>query len=543
MKLMPVIRALISVSDKTGVVDFARKLSELGIEILSTGGTSNTLKNNNIPVKSIDSYTGHPEIMDGRVKTLHPRVHGGILAIRDNPVHREQMDKNGIKPIDLVVVNLYPFQKTVAKPDVSIEDAIENIDIGGPTMVRSSAKNHAYVTIVVDPCDYNLILDELIKAGGISFETRKRLAVKAFRHTADYDAAIDKFLSRVYLEEDILRLSYNRGEKLIAGENPHQEAVFFKKLSVNESSVSRAVQILGKELSYNDIAGADIALELIKEVADFPAVAVIKSNNLSGFATAADLDKALDMAWKDGSASEIGSIVAFSRIIGIETAKALQGKPVEILLAPDFTSDTIEFFKTENSAIKLLAIGELKCGTATAVETESLKQVTGGLLWQSRDKGIFKNCESVTRIVFPEEKEKLAYFAMAAAKHAKSNAVILAQEYEPGCFKVAGMGCAQPDPKVALKLLAIPQAFECLKEWYMGLGKKLPENGVFPEIAEMVMASDLPLCSKDMITEAYNAGVRYIVQPGGSEFDKEIIEICDRFGISMLLGGMSHSSF
>lgn len=540
MKLMPVTRALISVSDKSGIVEFAKKLSLLGIEILSTGGTSKTLKNNSIPVKSVDSYTGHPEIMDGRVKTLHPRVHGGILAIRDNPVHREQMDKNGIKPIDLVVVNLYPFQKTVAKPDVSIGDAIENIDIGGPTMVRSSAKNHAYVTIVVDPSDYNLILDELIKAGGISFETRKRLAVKAFRHTADYDAAIDKFLSRAYLEEDILRLSYNKGENLIAGENSHQKAVFFKNLSINECSVSRAVQIHGKELCYNDIAGADIALEYIKEVADFPAVAVIKNNNLSGFATAADIEKALDVAWKDESASEIGSIVAFSRVFSSDTAKKLQKKPVEVLIAPDFTPDAIEIFKIEGSTIKLLAIGELKYGTA--VETESLKQVTGGMLWQSRDEGIFQKCESVTRVAFSKENEKLAYFAMAAAKHAKSNAIILAQEYEPGCFKVSGIGSAQPDPKIALKLLAIPQALESLKKLYLSLGKKLPENGVFAEMAEMVMASDLPISSKDMITEAYNAGIRYIVQPGGSKFDKEIVEICDRLGLSMILGGMNHFS-
>jgi len=541
MKLMPVKRALISVSDKTGIVEFAKKLSELGVEILSTGGTSNTLKNNNIPVKSVDSYTGHPEIMDGRVKTLHPRVHGGILAIRDNPVHREQMEKNGIKPIDLVVVNLYPFQKTVAKPDVSIEEAIENIDIGGPTMVRSSAKNHAYVTIVVDPSDYNMVLDELIKAGGISFETRKRLAVKAFRHTADYDAAIDKFLSKVYLEEDILRLSYNKGEKLSAGENSHQKAIFFKNLSVNESSISRAVQVYGKELSYNDIASADMALEHIKEIADFPSVAVIRKNNLSGFATAADLENALNVAWKDETESEISSVIAFSKAFSLKTAKALQGKPVEVLIAPDFTPDVIEFFKNEGVATKLLAIAELNYGTA--LETESLKQVTGGLLWQSRDKGIFQKCESVTRVAFPKEKEKMASFAMAAAKHAKSNSVIIAQEYESGCFKMTGMGSAQPDPKVAFKLLAFPQTLESLKKWYLSMGKKLPENGVFPEVAEMVMASDLPLSSKDMITEAYNAGIQYIVQPGGTEFDKEIIELCDRLGLSMLLSGMSHSSF
>lgn len=538
MRVMPVTRALISVSDKSGIVEFAEKLSELGIEILSTGGTSKTLKDNDVPVISVDSYTGHPEIMDGRVKTLHPRVHGGILAIRDNAIHREQMNENGIKPIDLVVVNLYPFQKTVAKPDVKIEDAIENIDIGGPTMVRSSAKNHAYVTIVVDPADYKMILDELINVGGVSFEIRKKLAVKAFRHTADYDAAIDKYLSRVYLEEEILRLSYSRGEKLNSGENPHQQAVFFKNLQADECSVSRAVQIYGNEPAYNDILGADTALELIKEVADFPAVAVINRTDLCGFATGMDLEKALDAAWND---SEVGNIVAFSQIFTIQTANALQDRPVEVLIAPDFTSEAIEFFKkNKGSAISLLAVGELKYGIA--IEAGSLKQVTGGILWQSRDLGIFQKSKSVTRVAFPKEKEKLAYFAMAAAKHAKSHAIVLAQEYQDGFFKLVGIGSARSDPEDLFKVQALPEALEKFKRIYHSMGKDLPPNGVYAEMAQIVIASDLPLSSPEMVTEVSNNGIRYIVQPGGAECDKEIIELCDRYKISMLLGGISHSA-
>lgn len=537
MRLMPVTRALISVSDKTGIVEFAQKLTELGIEILSTGGTSKTLKDNNIPVVSVDSYTGHPEIMDGRVKTLHPRVHGGILAIRDNATHREQMIENGIKPIDLVVVNLYPFQKTVAKPDVRIEDAIENIDIGGPTMVRSSAKNHSYVTIVVDPADYKMILDELLNAGGVSFEIRKKLAVKAFRHTADYDAAIDKYLSRVYLEEQTLRLSYNQGEKLLSGENSHQQAVFFKNLEVDECSVSRAVQVYGKEPGYNDILGADTALELIKEVADFPAVAVIKKTDLCGFATGMDLGKALDAAWND---SDVGNIIAFSRIFTLQTANALRERPVEVLIAPDFTPEAIEFFKNKGSVICLLAVGELKNGIS--IETGRLKQITGGILWQSRDLGIFQKCKSVTRIAFPKEKEKLAYFAMAAAKHAKSHAIVLAQEYQGGFFKLAGIGSSQSVPEDAFKVKALPEALEMFKRLYHSMGMGLPLNGVYTEMTQLVLASDLPLTSPEMVTVVSNSGIRYIVQPGGSECDNEIIEICDRYKVSMLLGGMSHSA-
>ncbi|HEX3019210.1 MAG TPA: bifunctional phosphoribosylaminoimidazolecarboxamide formyltransferase/IMP cyclohydrolase [Chitinispirillaceae bacterium] len=532
MKLMPVTRALISVSDKSGILEFAKKLSQMGIEILSTGGTSKTLKDNNIPVVSVDSYTGHPEIMDGRVKTLHPRVHGGILAIRENPTHIEQMNKNGIKPIDLVVVNLYPFQKTVANPDVSIEDAIENIDIGGPTMVRSSAKNHAYVTIVVDPSDYDVILDELTKAGGISFETRKRLAVKAFRHTADYDAAIDKFLSRVYLDEEILRLSYNKGEKLSSGENSHRMATFFKKMSVDECSVSRAVQIFGDELSYNDVAGADTALELIKEVSDFPAVAVIKNNDLCGFATGINLENALYAAWNDNCS---GSIVAFSGVFSLESAKAMADKQVEVLIAPDFAPDAIEYLKKIGSAARVLATGELKHGTT--VETENLRQVTGGLLWQTRDKRVFKKSKSVTVATFAREKEKLANFTMNSARNLKSGAIVLAQEYETGCFKIMGTGLGQSDSKKAFKMLALPETVDNLKKQYQNLGKGLPQSGLFDEMAGMVLASDLPLIDPEIVSEAFNAGIRYIVQPGGSKFDSDIIAICDRLGVSMIVRG------
>lgn len=534
---MPVRRALISVSDKTGVVDFARKLSEHGVEILSTGGTSNTLKNNNIPVIPIDSYTGHPEIMDGRVKTLHPKVHGGILAIRDNPMHVKQMKENGIEPIDLVVVNLYPFQKTVSNPDVSIAEAIENIDIGGPTMVRSSAKNHAYVTIIVDPADYSLIFSELKENGGISFETRKKMAVKAFRHTADYDAAIDKYLSGVYLDEQILRVYYNKGEKLRYGENPHQEAVFYKSTNNDGASLARSVKIHGKELSYNNIVDGDAALEIIKEIEDSPAVSVIKHTNPCGFATGADLGLALEAAWSGDPVSAFGSIIALSRKMDLKTAQALSGRFVEMVIAPDFDPQAIEFLEKKSSSIRLLATGELKNRSS---KQQSLRFVSGGLLCQSSDNEIFTKWESVTKIPFPEEKKMLAQFALIAVKHTKSNAIVLAQQYAPGYFKVLGMGAGQPNRVDSFKKLALARAVENLKNQYLYEKKDLPEDGRFPELADVVLASDAFFPFPDIIEEAYASGVRYIVQPGGSKKDTEIIETCDRLGISMAFTGMRH---
>lgn len=537
MNIVPVTRALISVSDKSGIIQFARRLAEKGIEILSTGGTSKVLKENNVPVISVDSYTGHPEIMDGRVKTLHPRIHGGILAIRDNPTHREQMVQNGIKPIDLVVVNLYPFQKTISNPEVRIEEAIENIDIGGPTMVRSSAKNHAYVTIVVDPADYEIILAEIDSSGGISFETRKRMAVKAFRHTADYDAAIDKYLSKVYLNEEILRLSYSDGEELRYGENPHQKAVFFKNIAYDETSVSRGAQLHGKELSYNNIVDGDAALEVIKEIADFAAVAVIKHNNPCGFATGSDLTQALEAAWAGDPVSAYGSIIAVSRQMDLKTAQALSGRFVEMVIAPDFTPEAIDFLKTKSSSIRLLAVGELGNGT---VETQSLKHVTGGLLWQTRDLGVSQKWESVTKIPFPTKKKDLANFALVASKHVKSNAIVLAQEYAAGFFNLLGMGAGQPNRVDSFKKLALCRAVENLKTQYQNAKKELPKNGLFPELAEVVLASDAFFPFSDIVEEAHACGIRYIVQPGGAKRDAEIIETCDRLGMSMVFTGMRH---
>ncbi|MGB7568007.1 MAG: bifunctional phosphoribosylaminoimidazolecarboxamide formyltransferase/IMP cyclohydrolase [Chitinivibrionales bacterium] len=526
-------RALISVSNKTGIVEFAENLAKKGIEIISTGGTAKLLSGNKIPVKTVDSYTGFPEIMDGRVKTLHPKIHGGILAIRDNISHISQMEKNGIEPIDLVVVNLYPFVETVAKPNVTVSEAIENIDIGGPAMLRSAAKNHAYVTVVVDPIDYDAVLEHLSREGGIGFNARKLLALKAFRHTADYDSAIDIYLSQVYHNEEVLRLAYREGVPLRYGENPHQEAYFYKKPDFTEPSIATAVQLHGKELSYNNIVDGDAALEAVKELSESPAAAIIKHTNPCGYATGSSLEKALMAAWTGDPVSAFGSVIALSKKMDIKAARVLSGKFVEVLIAPDFDKDALDFLKEKSSMIRLLKVGEL---TSVIQEHYVLKHVVGGMLRQGRDLKNFEKWETVTTAPFPKSKVACARFAWKACKHVKSNAIVLAQEYEPGVFKLVGMGAGQPNRVDSLKKLAIAKARENFRSEH----ESLPLSDFSKVFEELVLGSDAYFPFPDNIEEAHNAGIRYLVQPGGSKRDPEVIEACNRYGISMIFTGTRH---
>lgn len=483
--LIPIKRALISVSDKTGLVEFAEKLARHNIEILSTGGTAKVLSGNKIPVTSVDSYTGFPEIMDGRVKTLHPKIHGGILAVRESMTHISQMERNEINAIDLVVVNLYPFKETVAKRGVSLEEAIENIDIGGPAMLRSAAKNHAYVTVVVDPADYSAVLAALDVRGAVDLKTRKMLALKAFRHTADYDSAIDVYLSQAFGNEEVLRLSYQAGVELRYGENPHQSAFFFRKKGFSEPSISSAIKLHGKELSYNNIVDGDAALEAVKEIADAPAAAIIKHTNPCGFATGATLDKALAAAWSGDPVSSYGSVVALSQKVDSATAKFLAGKFVEMLIAPDFDPDALAYLREKSSAIRLLKVGALE---SVIQDQYVLKHVVGGLLRQDRDLKDFEKWETVTEAAFPESKVACGKFAWKACKHVKSNAIVLAQEYEPGMFKLAGMGAGQPNRVDALKKLAIPRAREnFIMERESGAQN---DEGLRNDFSELVLGSD-----------------------------------------------------
>ncbi|KMQ52900.1 IMP cyclohydrolase [Chitinispirillum alkaliphilum] len=530
-------RALISVSDKTGIVELAKKLTEKGVEILSTGGTSKTLSENGIPVKSVDSYTEHPEIMGGRVKTLHPRVHGGILAVRDNAEHRCQMDDNKIQNIDMVVVNLYPFEKTVARPDVSVEEAIENIDIGGPAMVRSAAKNHRFVTVVVDPSDYESILKEIDESGSVSFETRRRFAVKAFRHTADYDSAIDTYLSGAYLDEEVLRLSYSDGVSLRYGENPHQKAYFYRNKKTTEPSVSNAEQLNGKELSFNNIVDGDAALEAVKEIGEMPGASIIKHTNPCGYATGESLDLALEAAWSGDPISAFGSVIAVNRRVDLKAAEVLTGRFVEMLIAPDYSDEALEFLRQKSSALRILKIGSLE---NYPKESFVVKHVTGGILIQDRDDALFQKWEIVTQNSFPESMIKQAEFAWKGCKHVKSNAIILTQEYQAGQFRIIGMGAGQPNRVDALRKLSVTKAKENLEAEYKNCGKLLPENGCFDEFSQIVMASDAFFPFSDTVEEAHAAGIKYIVQPGGSKRDDEVIETCNRLGIAMVFTGMRH---
>jgi phosphoribosylaminoimidazolecarboxamide formyltransferase/IMP cyclohydrolase len=523
-------RALISVSDKTGIVSFAKKLMEQGIEILSTGGTAKLLSDSNVTVKTVDSHTGFPEIMGGRVKTLHPKIHGGILAVRENAAHVSQMEKNGIVPIDLVVVNLYPFKETVAKPGVIIEEAIENIDIGGPAMLRSSAKNYAYVTVIVDPVDYLMALEQLSKNGGIDLSSRKLLALKAFRHTADYDGAIDVYLSKAFGEEEVLRLAYNKGVSLRYGENPHQKACFFKEKDCSEPSIALAVQLHGKELSFNNIVDGDAALEAVKELAGVPAAAVIKHMNPCGFATGSTIDKALAAAWTGDQVSAFGSVIAVSQKVDLKSAQVLSGRFVEMLIAPDFDDDALNFLKEKSSLIRLLKVGEL---SKSIKEQSVLKYVVGGILRQDRDLLDFEKWETVTKASFPKNKEALAHFSWKACKQVKSNAITLAQEYEPGCFRLVGMGAGQPNRVDSLRKLAATKALENFK-------MEADLNDYSAKFGELVLGSDAFFPFPDNIEEAYKVGIRYIVQPGGSKRDPEVIEACNRYGISMIFTGTRH---
>ena len=531
-------RALVSVSDKTGIVEFCRILAVKGVEILSTGGTARLLSENNVPVKTVDSYTGFPEIMDGRVKTLHPKVHGGILCVRENPLHVEQMNKNGIEPIDLVVVNLYPFKATIEKPDVTVEEAIENIDIGGPAMIRSAAKNHGYVTVVVDPADYGTVASEINMKGCVPLDIRRYLASKAFAHTADYDATIDAYFSRVFLHEEVLRLNYRNGVELRYGENPHQSAIFYKSRECSEPSMASARQVHGKELSFNNIVDGDAALEAVKEIADAPAAAVIKHTNPCGYATGTTLDQALSAAWSGDPVSAYGSVIAVSRPVDMKTARVLSGRFVEMLIAPDFSEEALAFLKEKSSQIRLLVTGDLN---ANKDDRFVYKHVIGGLLKQDRDILELEKWETVTVAQFPENKIPLARFAWRACKHVKSNAIVLAQEYGNGCFRIVGMGAGQPNRVDSLRKLSITKANENLTAEAEAAGLKNGQAGDFSkEFSQMILASDAFFPFADNIEEANKSHIRFIVQPGGSKRDREVIDACNKCGMAMVFTGMRH---
>ncbi|MWV15616.1 bifunctional phosphoribosylaminoimidazolecarboxamide formyltransferase/IMP cyclohydrolase [Pseudomonas sp. L-22-4S-12] len=525
---LPVRRALISVSDKTGILEFARELVALGVEILSTGGTYKLLKDNGVAAVEVADYTGFPEMMDGRVKTLHPKIHGGILGRRalDGAV----MEQHGIKPIDLVAVNLYPFAATVAKPGCDLADAIENIDIGGPTMVRSAAKNHKDVAIVVNAGDYVGIVESL-KAGGLSYAQRFDLALKAFEHTAAYDGMIANYLGTIDQSRDTLSTEdrgafprtfnsqFIKAQEMRYGENPHQSAAFYVEAQRGEASVSTAVQLQGKELSFNNVADTDAALECVKSFVK-PACVIVKHANPCGVAVATDeeggIRKAYDLAYATDTESAFGGIIAFNRELDGATAQAIVERQfVEVIIAPK-VSQAARDVVAAKANVRLLECGEWPAERAAGWD---FKRVNGGLLVQSRDIGMIKaeDLKVVTKRAPTEQEIHDLVFAWKVAKFVKSNAIVYAKGRQ-----TIGVGAGQMSRVNSARIAAI-------KAEHAGL-----------QVAGSVMASDAFFPFRDGLDNAAANGITAVIQPGGSMRDAEVIAAADEAGIAMVFTGMRH---
>jgi len=509
-------RALISVSDKTGIVEFASALAKAGVEIISTGGTKTLLEQNGVPVIGISDVTGFPEILDGRVKTLHPAVHSGLLAIRDSEAHRRQMQELGLGYIDLVVVNLYPFAATIAKPDVTYEEAIENIDIGGPTMLRSAAKNHAFVTVVVDAADYETVLEEIRQSGDTTLETRKRLAAKVFRHTAAYDALISEYLTRQTGERfpEKYTVTYEKVQDLRYGENPHQQAAFYRKPLAQPGNITTAEQLHGKELSYNNINDANAALQIVKEF-DQPAVVAVKHMNPCGVGIGATILEAYRKAYEADPTSIFGGIVAANREIDAETARLMHEIFLEIVIAPGFSQEALDIL-TKKKNIRLLKLGDAFAQGRTAESYHNVTSVEGGMLVQDNDNLQIdaSNLKVVTERAPTEEELKQLLFGWKVVKHVKSNAIVLVKD-----DMTIGVGAGQMN-RVGAARIAIEQAGEKAK------GSVLASDAFFP--------------MGDTVELAAQAGITAIIQPGGSIKDEESIAAANKYGIAMVFTGVRH---
>jgi phosphoribosylaminoimidazolecarboxamide formyltransferase/IMP cyclohydrolase len=517
---MPIRRALLSVSDKTGLIDFARALAARGVELLSTGGTFKALNDAGIPVKAVDAYTESPEVMDGRVKTLHPRIHGGILAREGTD--EADLGRIGAGFIDLVVVNLYPFQQTLKKAGASFEELIENIDIGGPSMVRSAAKNHARVTVVCDPSDYVAVLDEVQAKGEVTKETRIRLAGKAFSHTAAYDAAISGWLTAQGEEDGFpraLTLPFVKGYGLRYGENPHQRAAFYVERDAEAGTLARA-ESLGtgaKELSFNNLVDAAAALDAVRELVG-PGAVIIKHASPCGAATAPTLAKAYHAAREADPVSAFGGIVALNRPVDDATAQLLAETFLECIIAPSYAPSALEILRAKK-ALRILATGEWLAADHQALYG---KAIGGGYVVQDRDKtagGEVQKGKVVSQKQPSEAQTGALEFAWALCKHVKSNAILLAREVEPGVYATVGIGGGQTS-RVKSVQIACEQAGELAK------GAVLASDAFFP--------------FPDGVEAAAAAGVAAIAQPGGSKKDEEVIATADKLGVSMVLTGVRH---
>ncbi|RMH36559.1 MAG: bifunctional phosphoribosylaminoimidazolecarboxamide formyltransferase/IMP cyclohydrolase PurH [Gammaproteobacteria bacterium] len=515
-------RALISVSDKTGVASFAQRLHQQGIEILSTGGTAKLLQDNGIPVTDVSAYTGFPEMMDGRLKTLHPKIHGGLLGRRGQD--DDVMQAHGIQPIDLLVVNLYPFEQTVSRPDCDLATAIENIDIGGPTMLRAAAKNHQDVAVVVDHADYDFVAEKIEQNGGLTDSERFKLAVKTFAHTARYDAAIANYLGRVLASKErpesgmfpeTLSMQFVLKQPMRYGENPHQKAAFYIEPQSVEASVATARQLQGKPLSFNNVADSDAALECVKSFSNAPACVIVKHANPCGVAVAQTLREAYERAFATDPTSAFGGIIAFNQQLDEETAKAIVDRQfVEVIIAPTVSENAMAVLATKPN-VRVLACGEW----SSPESSFDIKRVTGGVLVQERDTALLAEAglQTVTERAPSEAELRDLLFAWRVAKFVKSNAIVYARNGQ-----TIGIGAGQMSRVYSARIAALKAADEGL------------------EVAGSVMASDAFFPFRDGIDAAAEAGITAVIQPGGSIRDDEVIAAANEHNIAMVFTGMRH---
>ncbi|VAW68905.1 IMP cyclohydrolase / Phosphoribosylaminoimidazolecarboxamide formyltransferase [hydrothermal vent metagenome] len=515
--IRPVKRALMSVSDKTGIVELGQALVDAGIEILSTGGTAKLLAEHNIAVIEVSEYTGFPEIMDGRVKTLHPKIHGGILARRGTD--EAVMQANDIQPIDLVVVNLYPFAATIAQDSCTLEDAIENIDIGGPTMVRATAKNHAFVSIVVSPDDYTRVIKE-IKDGGICQQTRFDLAVKAFEHTSNYDGTIANYLGSIAPDgsrshfPNTINLQFDKVEEMRYGENPHQQAAFYKDTQPAEVCIANATQVQGKALSYNNVADSDAALECVKTFSAAACV-IVKHANPCGVAIAENAMAAYEQAYKTDPTSAFGGIIAFNRALDENVAaEIIKRQFVEVIIAPSI-SDAAKAVLATKANVRVLQTGEWQDSVASL----DFKRINGGLLVQDRDLGTIgiNDLQVVSEKKPTQDQLRDLLFAWKVAKFVKSNAIVYVKNQ-----MTIGVGAGQMSRVYSAKIAGIKAADEQLV------------------VQGSVMASDAFFPFRDGIDAAHEAGITAVIQPGGSMRDEEVINAANEHGMAMVFTSMRH---
>jgi phosphoribosylaminoimidazolecarboxamide formyltransferase/IMP cyclohydrolase len=507
-------RALISVFDKNGIVEFAQRLVQKDYEIISTGGTAKTLVDAGIKIIGISEITGYPECLDGRVKTLHPKIHGGLLAIRENAEHMETLKNLDINTIDMVVSNLYPFKQTIQKENVSLEEAVENIDIGGPSMLRAAAKNYKYVTVIIDPKDYETVISEIEQTGDTKFATRFKLAAKVFSLTASYDSLIGSYLwEKAGLEQypDTLTMTFEKQQDLRYGENPHQSAAYYRELLPPKGSMVNAVQLHGKELSYNNINDLNGALQTLAEFHE-PAAVAVKHANPCGIGVGNDIYEAYMKAYKADETSIFGGIVALNRIVDQKTAEEINNIFIEIVIAPAYDTDALEILKTKKN-VRILQLAEFKDMKKIQME---VKTVNGGILIQEEDNKDFdsKDLRVVTNRKPTEEEMKNLMFAWKAVKHVKSNAIVVAKNN-----MTLGIGGGQVN-RIWPTQMSLERAGEAAK------GAVLASDAFFP--------------FSDVVQAAAKAGITAIIQPGGSMKDQDSIDECNKHGIAMIFTGMRH---